>query len=232
MSLDSFGLLKTSLLDYPGRVSTVLFTRGCNLRCPWCQNPELVTGPLPENFVSKAAVLEHLRRRVGVVGGVVLTGGEPLWHQDLPLLIDEIRSLGYPVKLDTNGTYPERLAQLKGRVDFVAMDLKRAPSRYDRLGLPDMAERVRESVRVIREFFPQRQFRTTWVPHFNEEDDLPEMARALGPGESLTVTAFRPGKTLDPDFQARSAPSVEALQAVVDRLTALGIAAKTAPPVL
>src|SRR5690348_17002906 len=112
MSLDRFGLIKTSLMDYPGEVAAVVFTVGCNLRCPWCHNPGLVVPPLPADLVSRRALLSFLRRRRPMLDAVVLTGGEPLFHQDLVFLLDEIKALGYKLKLDTNGTYPSRLEKL------------------------------------------------------------------------------------------------------------------------
>ena len=211
MALESLGLIKTTLLDYPGRVAAVLFTHGCDLRCPWCHNPGLVHGPVPGDFWPRADVLAFLKKRRSVLGGVALTGGEPLYHQDLGFLLEEIRGLGLDIKLDTNGTYPGRLAALApGLVDFVAMDVKNAPSRYHLQGIPGMGPRIEESVAWIQNHYPRHQFRTTWVPGLNDLEEIPEMARLLEPGESLTLTGFRSGTTLDPRWAGRrSATSVE-----------------------
>jgi pyruvate formate lyase activating enzyme len=128
MALSSLGLIKTSLIDFPGEVAAVLFTFGCNLRCPYCQNPALVTGPPPRDFISREEVRAFLKKRKDVLGGVCITGGEPLLHSDLGELIGEIKSLGLKVKLDTNGTIPERLRE--ANVDYVAIDFKTSLEKY------------------------------------------------------------------------------------------------------
>jgi pyruvate formate lyase activating enzyme len=230
VGLDRLGLIKTTLLDYPGRVAAVLFTHGCDLRCPWCHNPGLVHGPVPADFWPRREVLDFLRKRKGVLGGVAVTGGEPLYHQDLPLLLEEIRALGLDLKLDTNGTYPQRLADLElGLVDFVAMDVKGAPSRYDLQGIPGMGPRIVESVRLVQDRYPRRQFRTTWVPGLNVLEEVPEMAALLGPGEELTLTGFRAGVTLDPKWATRRSATAEELAQVAGAFRRHGIAASVAP---
>ena len=129
-------LRKTSLVDYPGRVSSVLFLPGCNLRCPWCHNPALVLGGV-DGLVSADDALAHLLKRRSVLGGVVLSGGEPCLHGELPDLVAEIKKLGLRIKLDTNGMFPAVLRKLFGREetrpDHIALDLKIAPARYAEL---------------------------------------------------------------------------------------------------
>lgn len=226
MGLARLGLVKTTLLDFPGRVAAVVFTAGCNLRCPWCHNPGLVRGPQPTDFWPRDEVLAFLRRRRSVLGGVVVTGGEPLYHQDLPLLLEDIASVGLPIKLDTNGTYPRRLEALPaGLVDFVAMDLKSAPDRYHLQGLPGQGPRVVESLGLIRQRYPRHQIRTTWVPGLNTLDEIPAMAAALGVGEALTVTGFRAGDTLDPAWTSRRSATPEELAQVVAAFRACGVEA-------
>ena len=126
------GLQKLTLLDYPGKVACTVFTGGCNFRCPFCHNSALV---LPEQLAhdsSEDAVLSFLRKRVGVLDGVAVTGGEPLLHADIGDFLKEVKALGFLVKLDTNGSFPERLISLveAGLVDRVAMDIKNAPALY------------------------------------------------------------------------------------------------------
>ena len=223
MSLDRLGVLKTSLLDYPGRLSAVLFTYGCNLRCPWCHNPGLVRGGIPQDFWPRSQVLEFLRTRKKLLGAVVVTGGEPLYHQDLEFLLEELLDLGYSLKLDTNGTYPKNLAKLSGLVDLVAMDLKCAPSRYHVQGIPGMMSKIVESVSLIQEYYPQHLFRTTWVPGLNMVDEIREMAQILGPGETLWLTGFRAGKTLNPLWQKARSPTAGELDTVRLRFEQEGI---------
>lgn len=218
------GLVKTSLLDYPGLVASLIFLRGCNLRCPWCHNPPLVIGPTPADFVDRAALFDHLRRRKKVIQGVVVTGGEPLMHAGLPEFLADIKALGYKIKLDTNGTYPERLAALPdGLVDFVAMDLKMAPAHYGLLGPVHNAvnDKVIEAAQLIRRRWPEHEFRTTWVPGFTVAEDLAAWADLL-PGETVSVTGFRPGTTLDPAFGGR-APTPGELAALAEEVGKTGL---------
>lgn len=154
----------------------------------------------------------------------MVTGGEPFYHQDLELFLEEVHSMGYALKLDTNGTYPRRLASLpSGLVDLVAMDLKCAPSRYHLQGVPGMAPKIVEAVSHIQERFPQHLFRTTWVPGLNTVDEIHEMAQVLGPGENLWLTGFRPGKTLDPRWTTARSPTVDELDNVRLRFEQEGI---------
>ncbi len=128
------GLVKTSLVDFPAEVAAALFIRGCNLRCPYCHNPELVLGPEPPGLLDPEEVLAFLHRRKNVLGGVCVSGGEPLLHPELPEFLREIRHLGLKVKLDTTGTLPEALGRIEA--DYIAMDLKTVPEKYGLLAGP------------------------------------------------------------------------------------------------
>ena len=125
-----YGLQKLSLVDYPGKTAAVLFTGGCNFRCPFCHNYGLVTDP--GQPVDDGEVFSYLKKRQGLLDAVVITGGEPLLHADIADTIKKVRDLGYPVKLDTNGTFPNRLAELlsQGLIDYVAMDIKNCKEKY------------------------------------------------------------------------------------------------------
>lgn len=131
------GLQKLTLLDYPGKVACTLFTSGCNFRCPFCHNASLVLPELAgqcDGAISEDELLLFLRKRQGVLDGVAVTGGEPLLHKELPALLEKIRALGFMVKLDTNGSFPERLKDVvsAGLVDRVAMDIKNSPELYEK----------------------------------------------------------------------------------------------------
>lgn len=211
MALVSLGLQKTSLIDYPGEIATVLFTPGCNLRCPYCHNPELVNGEIPEGFVSLEAVLSHLAKRRRVLRAVCITGGEPLLHGDLPDLIREIRLMGYRVKLDTNGTFPGRLASVQA--DYFAMDIKTAPARYGLVQSTGpgvaaaantetgIAKAIEESVRLIIESGVPHEFRTTLAPGIVDECDMESIAELLRGCDRYVGAMFRPGKTLSPAYR-------------------------------
>lgn len=177
------GLQKLSLLDYPGVVACTLFTMGCNFRCPWCHNAGLV---LPEQFRGEALeedeVLRFLQKRQGVLDGVAITGGEPLLHAEgLKAFLPRVKALGYRVKLDTNGSFPDPLRELveAGLVDRVAMDVKNAPSRYGATaGLKEAA--VPAAVERTKNYLlsgpVDYEFRTTVVRGFHDEAGLREAA--------------------------------------------------------
>lgn len=224
-----YGLVKTTLLDYPGLVSAVVFTAGCNLRCPWCQNPGLVHAPWEEGLLPEAEVLAFLEKRRSVLGGVVVTGGEPLFQPDLPLFLARVKALGYRIKLDTNGTYPDRLAALDpALVDYLAFDLKNAPSAYaGSAGVPVKAEKLRRTLDWMRTHRPDAsEVRLTWVPGLNDPETLGEYAAFVGPGLPVWVQSYRPGPVLNPAFAGVRAPTPLEVQTVVTTLVGLGIDAR------
>ena len=195
------GLQKLSLSDFPGRVAAVLFSFGCNYRCPFCHNPQLVRGPCAE--LDEEAVLGFLERRRGQLDGVVLSGGEPTLQPDLACWLERIASLGYAVKLDTNGSRPEVLAPLleAGLVDRVALDLKAPPARYGELvGRAVDAAPVLETLRLLGRSGVPHEVRTTVVPSLLDEQDLQAMARLLPPGTTWVLQPFVAGRTLDPSL--------------------------------
>jgi pyruvate formate lyase activating enzyme len=201
-------LRKTSLVDYPGKVAAALFFCGCNLRCPWCFNWELVVSP-PEDLTDLNSALALIRKRTRLLGGVVLSGGEPTLLEKLPEIIADIKDLGLPVKLDTNGTLPETLKKLCGtettRPAFIAMDIKLPPERYIELTGGDkedpgkareIADKIRESVSFIRSSGIEHEFRSLSLPppYFSAKDL--DIIKSIA-DETLKVRAFRSGNCLD-----------------------------------
>lgn len=177
--MEIHGLQKMTLLDYPGKVACTVFLSGCDFRCPFCHNGELVTGTCPPE-TDDQGLLAFLNRRKGLLDGVCVTGGEPLLRPDLPLLLGEIKELGFRVKVDTNGTHPDRLRRLveEGLVDYVAMDVKNSRARYaETVGVPgfDLSP-VEESVRLLRESGVDCEFRTTLVRELHRPEDLDDIA--------------------------------------------------------
>ena len=169
------GLQKMTLLDYPGKVACTVFLGGCDLRCPFCHNSELLSADAPAELGS-SELLAFLEKRRGLLDGVAVTGGEPLLRPDLPELLTAIRALGYPVKLDTNGTHPDALRRVidAGLADYVAMDVKNAPVRYaETVGLDrfDTAP-VGESIRILLEGKTDYEFRTTAVEQLHDADSF------------------------------------------------------------
>ena len=198
MPIDRVCLTKTTLIDYPGEVAAVVFTSGCNLRCPYCHNPELVKGPVPEEAITLAEFKAFLEKRKNVLGGVCITGGEPLIHDNLPDLIWMIQSRGLKVKLDTNGTFPERLKKLKP--DYIAMDFKTAPEKYPILGLSN-PENILKSIDIIIKSGIAHEFRVTAVPGIVDLGDIEVMADLISGSDLFVIAGFRPGVVLDPAFK-------------------------------
>ena len=169
--MEIHGLQKMTLLDWPGKVACTVFLGGCNFRCPYCHNGQLVEGDVsPE--LSQEQLIAFLKKRQGLLDGVCVTGGEPLLRPDLPDLLQAIKKLGYPIKLDTNGSFPNRLAKLweDGLIDYVAMDIKNSPQRYgETVGKPQMdLVPIEESVDWLLHGKVDYEFRTTVVQQFHD----------------------------------------------------------------
>lgn len=178
--MEIHGLQKMTLLDYPGKVACTVFLGGCDFRCPYCHNGELVLGGYPAQM-DDGQLLAFLKKRQGLLEGVCITGGEPLLRPDLENLLGAVKDLGYPVKLDTNGSHPDRLQKLVegGLVDYAAMDVKNSPERYgETVGVPDLdLAPIRDSVSFLLSGRVDYEFRTTVVREFHDEDAF----RAIGP---------------------------------------------------
>lgn len=170
------GLAKLTLLDYPGRTAATVFLAGCNMRCPFCHNAPLVTDADGAERIDEHTLRAFLRKRMGLLDGICVTGGEPTLRPDLPELLRMIKEYGYAVKLDTNGTSPRRLAALidAGLVDYVAMDIKNSPAKYPQtVGVPDFdITPVRESVALLSGGLADCEFRTTAVAGLHTEEDF------------------------------------------------------------
>jgi len=170
------GFQKLTLLDYPGKTASIIFTRDCNLRCPFCHNASLALSRAEEVY-DENEVLSYLDKRKKLLDGVTVTGGEPLMHEELPDLLRKIRALGYAVKLDTNGTYPDRLRALldEGLLDYVAMDIKNSEERYPMtVGLSgfSLMPRVKESIAILLSSKIPYEFRTTVVKGLHDEASI------------------------------------------------------------
>ena len=179
------GLQKLTLLDFPGYVACTIFTRGCNMRCPFCQNQGLVA---PEHFDSKEIIptkdiIEFLQSRKSRLQGICITGGEPTLQTDLIEFIKQVKSIGYKVKLDTNGTNPEIIKTLidNNFLDYIAMDIKNDLSRYEPTSGTSMAkERILKSIDVIKDAGIEYEFRTTVVQELHDEESFQNIAKIIG----------------------------------------------------
>ena len=186
------GLQKMTLLDFPGRVACTVFTVGCNFRCPFCHNSSLVLSPaLPE--LSQDDFFAFLKKRQGLLDGVAITGGEPLLHPDMPELLEKIRALGYAVKLDTNGAFPDQLQKIleAGLADYVAMDVKNSKEKYElTAGVAGILPRVEQSVALLREGKTPFEFRTTLVDELHEPADFAAIGQWIAGTERYFIQGF------------------------------------------
>lgn len=199
------GFIKTSLLDWDGQVVSVIYLPGCNFRCPFCHNVEMVLHPDSFDELPFSEIEDYVRSNSDFLDGVVVTGGEPTLQRDLPQLLKRLRDLGVKVKLDTNGTHPDMLKDVieAGLVDYVAMDLK-APlnEKYDDLaGVKVPLDKIKRSIQVLEDSGIEHEFRTTVVPIFLSLQDVEAMAAYIGGTKTYVLQQFRPGKTLDPNLQ-------------------------------
>jgi len=189
------GIQKLTLLDYPGKVACTVFTGGCNFRCPFCHNAPLV---LPERIAhdtTEEEILGFLKKRTGVLDGVAVTGGEPLMHREIDAFLEKVKDLGYTVKLDTNGSFPEHLKQLvrAGLVDRVAMDIKNAPEFYgETAGLKHFdLHPVEESKDFLLSGAIEYEFRTTVVKGIHTRERLLDAARWIEGAKEYYLQQFK-----------------------------------------
>ena len=209
-----YGLQKMTLLDFPGRIACTVFLGGCDMRCPFCHNSELAAGTAPA-VMEEEELLSFLRKRQGMLEGVAVTGGEPLLREETLKLLREIRELGFPVKLDTNGTHPDRLRRAveEGLVQYCAMDVKNSPERYgETAGVPGMdLGPVRESAAFLMEGKTDYEFRTTVVREFHDEDSIRKIGSWIHGAKRYALQKFADRDTVP--FGGLHAPEDAELQA-------------------
>lgn len=197
-----------TLIDYPGKLATTVFTVGCSFRCPFCHNPELVLGSQASvNSNLEKEFLDFLKKRQGKLEGVCITGGEPTIQSDLVDFIRKIKKLGFLVKLDSNGTRPDVLKKLLDLklLDFIAMDIKNQLKNYDKTtGVKGDKARIKLSVALIRNSRVPYEFRTTVVPGIHTEEDFTAIAEWINGAESYYLQEYRELKILDPNLKKKT----------------------------
>ena len=170
------GFQKMTMLDFPGNVACTVFTPGCNFRCPFCHNSLLVTRMNDNEIYTEDDILSYLKKRQGVIDGICISGGEPLMHDDIFDFVSKVKELGFLVKIDTNGSYPDKLRKLidSGNIDYVAMDIKNCQGKYaETVAIPKFDfEPVRKSVQILLEGKINYEFRTTVVKEFHTPQDM------------------------------------------------------------
>lgn len=210
------GLQKMTLLDFPGKVACTVFLGGCDFRCPYCHNAELLDGTCPP-LMDSGELLAFLEKRRGLLDGVCITGGEPLLQRELPELLRQIRALGFAIKLDTNGTHPDRLSALieEGLVDYVAMDIKNSLEKYAlTAGVPnlDLAP-IQRSVSLLLSGRVEYEFRTTVCAELHKDADIRAIGQWIQGASGYYIQPFADRDTVP--YQGLHAPEKSALQAFV-----------------
>jgi pyruvate formate lyase activating enzyme len=185
------GFQKLSLLDYPDKLSAIIWTIGCDFRCPFCYNKQIVFGEV--NEIPEKEIFDYLKKRKKFLEGIVMTGGEPLLQTDLKDFIAKVKQIGYLIKIDTNGTNPKLLEGLiqEKLVDYVSMDVKAPKEKYEELaGVKVDLNKIEESIEIIKQYAPDYEFRTTLIPTLLEKEDILEIARWLKNSKRFYLQQF------------------------------------------
>lgn len=215
------GFQEFSLIDYPGKLCAIVFTQGCNFRCPYCHNPELVD---PERFtkpVSEDYIFSFLEKRKDKLDAVEITGGEPTLHRDLADFIAKIKSMGFLIKLDSNGTNPEVVETLikNNMVDYLAMDVKAPLEKYGQaVGAEVDTKKIKKSIELIKRSGLEHEFRTTIVRGHLSPEDIVQIGKLLEGASLYILQKFVPSKTLDPEFSQKETYSKEEFIELRDKI--------------
>lgn len=215
-----YGLNKTTLLDYPGKVASTIFIGGCNFRCPFCHNSSLISPGQAVPAIPQEDVLSFLKKRRHILEGVCITGGEPTLHKELPDLLKKIKELGLSIKIDTNGSNPTFLKQLAkdGLIDKVAMDIKSSPENYHILiGLSSFElSAIRESIAFLMEGNIEYEFRTTAVKELHSEKDFIQIGKWLAGAASYYLQAYRDSEeVLQPGYSSFSTEELQHFRSIL-----------------
>lgn len=209
------GLQKTSLLDFPEKISAIIFTAGCNFRCGYCHNPELIN-----NIAPVVDVFEFLKTRTGKLDGVVITGGEPCLQKDLPEFIKQIKSLGFAVKLDTNGSFPEMIEKVLPDIDYIAMDIKAPLEKYSEIVNVDVdTDKILKSITLIQNSDIDYEFRTTVLQNQLSFEDFEKIGKLLKGSKKYILQKFVPSKILDKNLLGQTTYSNDQFQKILKMLS-------------
>ena len=213
------GFQKLSLIEYPEKISAIVFLGNCNFKCHFCYNIELVRDydKLPD--IPEKEILDFLSTRKGLLDGIAITGGEPTLHKELPEFIKKVKDLGFLVLLETNGSNTEMLKELIDNklVDYVAMDIKAPLEKYDEItGVKVNKENIQESINIIRKSGLDYEFRTTVIPKHFKEDDALAIGKWLKGSKRYVLQQFRPEKTLNDNYKKMESYAPEKLKELAD----------------
>ncbi len=215
------GLQKFSMIDYPDKVACIVFTQGCNFRCPYCHNPELVKPEMFGESLDEEEFFDFLKERVGKLDAVSITGGEPTLQYDLIEFIKKIRDLGFLIKLDTNGTNPDMLKEIIDQklVSYLAMDIKAPFSKYEEITkMPVNIEKIKQSVEMIKNSGIDYEFRTTLVKNLLSPEDIVQIGRDIAGAKQYFLQKFVSTKTVDEKVLNEETYSEEELENLKEQL--------------
>jgi len=215
------GLQKVSLIDYPGLICATIFLQGCNFKCSYCHNPELVDPRLFQPCIKENEVLDFLNTRKGKLDAVTITGGEPTIQDDLAPFIKKIKKMKFAVKLDTNGSQPQVIKTILDEklLDFIAMDIKAPLEKYKSVvKVPVNSDLIKESIKLILKATITHEFRTTIVESQLEEKDILQIAKLISGAKSYGLQKFVPVKVLEKKFLKEKSYPDEILQKIKNRL--------------
>lgn len=217
-----YGLHKTTLLEYPKHIAAVIFTGGCNMRCPYCHNPELISYENSE-YITQEDFFKFIDKRKGILEAVSISGGEPLVHGSKLLdFIKHIKSYQLKVKLDTNGTFPDLLRE--ALVDYIAMDIKTSLNKYSLLGINNISDKVTSSINyILNDFNGEYEFRTTAVPGIVDIEDMKNIASYIKGADNYVISQFRPMRTLDEEYEKVQPYPIEILEEMKEICLSSGI---------
>ena len=216
------GFQKLTLLDFPGKMACTVFTAGCNLRCPFCHNSRLVINPSQNEQFTEEEIFSFLKKRQGILDGVAITGGEPLLQKDIDIFIEKVKALGFAVKLDTNGTLPEKLKELvnRGLVDYVAMDVKNSEAGYPQtvgIGGYDISK-IKESIAFLLEGKVDYEFRTTVVREFHGVFEIDAIGKMIKGAKRHYLQAFRDsGELIGFDLSGVPKDEMKSMQKIMQK---------------
>jgi len=225
MKMEFKGFIKTSVIEYPGKIVSLVFVGGCNFRCPFCQNPDLVLNPRSLPSTGEKEVIDHLLSKRKWLDGLVITGGEPMLEKDLPNFLSKIKKEGFLVEIETNGTNPGMLRDLVKRslIDYLALDIK-APFEWEKYskaaGIVDenLFGKVKESVKILSGSNIDYELRTTVVPGLVDQEDLISIARSFGNVKKYVLQQFVPKITLDKQYEKIKPYSKDKLEEMKEKI--------------
>jgi pyruvate formate lyase activating enzyme len=214
------GLQKTSLLDYPGQVSAIIWTSGCNFSCPFCYNTDLINSKISK--YSEKEILDFLEKRKGLLDALAITGGEPFMQKDLKEFLTKVKKLDYLIKVDTNGCFPKELEEALDEklIDYVAMDVKAPKKKYNTLaGKKVDIEKIQKSIDIIQRKAPDYEFRTTVIPGLLEEKDIIDIAKWLDGSKNYFLQQFKNDVAIvDENLKQKKSYSKEDLIDIIENI--------------